>query len=468
MIDIQTKIHDKFSIEFKVGLVLRKKLDINEFNVAMWLFFPNGLDINPSSYTKNDFYRDVKSNVRLMTPHFHLAGIAGGEAIPLKNLKNAARESREAFDFQCKLFAAIVKSALRNDTALIYKTEDEDTLKLAYTRFAENAKEILHGYESVRKLATSEIYEYCGEFICNKIEKLSFRVMEHIRKDGRYPELIELYTETVREVNEYQKKHGYATLSKKNPQGNSDYIYRHSVLKKIVESQLYLRAPKKRDGALVEQAYYSIAAGLAMLFATVVAWSFQRTFGNLTWPLFIALIISYMMKDRIKELMRFYFSHKMGSRYFDKKAKMILREQEIGWLKEAMDFVPKDKIPQNILEIAGEKPVFEGEKLLTDAKVLLYRKRIHIDSEKLDAGTFYESPGINDIMRLQVNNYLQKMDDPQTEASIINAKGEQEQLLCNRYYYINVVIQYEHFDQIDNLHFRIKLSKDGISELVEV
>lgn len=33
----------------------------------------------------------------------------------------------------------------------------------------------------------------------------------------------------------------------------------------------------------------------------------------------IVLVISYMLKDRIKDLLRYYFAHKLGNKYYDKK-----------------------------------------------------------------------------------------------------------------------------------------------------
>ena len=68
MIEIQAKIHDKFSIEFKVGFITRKRLAISDFVMNTWIFVPHSLDINPMTYDKTRFYRDIKSNVRLITP----------------------------------------------------------------------------------------------------------------------------------------------------------------------------------------------------------------------------------------------------------------------------------------------------------------------------------------------------------------------------------------------------------------
>ena len=101
----------------------------------------------------------------------------------------------------------------------------------------------------------------------------------------------------------------------------------------------------------MEQIYYSIAAGVAMIFATAVAWATQVRYGNITWPLFIVLVISYMLKDRIKELMRFYFAHKLGNKYYDKKAKIQIGSKDVGIIKEGVDFISFGKTPQEVLKL---------------------------------------------------------------------------------------------------------------------
>ncbi len=47
MIDIKAKIHDKFSVEFKVGFVADGERG-NDFAINTWIFLPNSLDINPA------------------------------------------------------------------------------------------------------------------------------------------------------------------------------------------------------------------------------------------------------------------------------------------------------------------------------------------------------------------------------------------------------------------------------------
>ena len=73
--------------------------------------------------------------------------------------------------------------------------------------------------------------------------------------------------------------------------------------------------------------------------------SFQQTYGNFTMPLFIALVVSYMFKDRIKDLMHYWFANKLGSKFYDYKIKLVMHGEPVGWGKEGCDFVNEEKLP---------------------------------------------------------------------------------------------------------------------------
>lgn len=463
MIDIKTKIHDRFSIEFKVGFVTRRKTKKNDFTVGMWIFIPESLDITPSTYSKSDFYRDVKTNVRLITPNFILRDIVGGSAIPLKNLTRAAaamasdytRTNTAEFAFQAKMFAAIVKSSLRDEYYYIREQKRKDLL---IDNYIENLRDIIEAYMELKMTISTpsvgeegqEAYDMSGDFLCAISSHFSLKLLKDISDIKSLARQKEELTALVRRINALAEERGYSCPTD---------VYKHGILKKYVESQLYLRVPKKRDGMLIEQAYYSLAAGLAMLFATMVAWAFQRRFGNLTWPLFIALIISYMMKDRIKELMRYYFAHRVSDKYFDNKAKISLKDHEIGLMKEAVDFIPKQNVPDEIRNIV---------KAHTGERVLLYRKAVHIDREKMVENASYNYSGVNDIIRLQVNSFLHKMDNPQVPVNVLDESGKVKQVMCPKEYYLNIVLSYTYDDVQDFKQFRIILDRNGIKAIEEL
>ena len=82
----------------------------------MWIFVTNSLDINPSTYSKANFYRDVKSNVRLITPRYLMRDIANGKESPAERVRQAmthmasdpTRTAIAEYESQIKIFAAIV------------------------------------------------------------------------------------------------------------------------------------------------------------------------------------------------------------------------------------------------------------------------------------------------------------------------------------------------------------------------
>lgn len=450
MIEINAKIHDRYTVEFKVGFVTEQTSGQDDFLLGMWVFVPSSLDINPSTYTKKAFYRYFKSNIRLITPRFPLSEIVSGSSIPLNNVRNAGGDC----DYQLRMFVSIVKSALRSSLTDIEAASPGVERRELCIRFIADLHAILKEYQTLGWDEDRDgPYSRCGEFLCNVSAEAVFRAM----KTG---ECREEFSSLLGEISAIREKYGFLSVMPGNPEVNRKYICRHGTVKKYSEEQLYLSAPKTKDGVIAEQAYYSIAAGLAMLFATVVAWAFQKQFGNLTWPLFIALIISYMMKDRIKELMRYYFAHRVGSKYFDNKAEIRHRDQTIGFMKEGMDFVKRSKVPAEVLAMRGNAA--------DDENVMLYREKLRIDRAALEKISVYKHEGINDIIRLQVQGFLRKADNPVKNVGYLDSEGNVVSVACEKNYFLHIILQYKQDGRECFKTFRLRMNRDGIKSVTQI
>ena len=94
----------------------------------------------------------------------------------------------------------------------------------------------------------------------------------------------------------------------------------------------------------------AMAAGLSMVFATLVAFYTQSRFGDLTFPFFIALVVAYMLKDRIKELGRYLFSAHLQTRLYDRRIDIRTQDgkQKLGVLREKMSFVNEADVPKPV------------------------------------------------------------------------------------------------------------------------
>ena len=118
MIDENVKIHDQFSVELKVGFVARKKQKINDFAFNIWIFNPNSLDINRFTYTKDNFYRDLTSHIRLITPSYLLRNIADQSVPPFSSLEKSfntlsaapTRTNKANYEYELKMFLSILNT----------------------------------------------------------------------------------------------------------------------------------------------------------------------------------------------------------------------------------------------------------------------------------------------------------------------------------------------------------------------
>lgn len=486
MIDILAKIHDKFSIEFKVGFHARRRVKINDFVMNTWIFVPDSLDINSQTYTRDHFYRDIRDNIRLITPIFLLRDITRGENSPLQHLEFAfnniasspSRSSVAEFEYQIKMFSAIFKSALRDQIKYIFVTAQKEDRDFLFDSLLEDVMDILSKYRSLSNIIKTHTvsqenynyFEFGDEFMSNIVEKQFYTLLATLNssdKDfaNRFREKI---LKTIDGEIQHKTANGYPVVSPESSDKYRDLVFRRGVLKKFIESDLFLTAKKKKDGVLVEQIYFSLAAGVSMIFATTVAFSFQMKFGNFTMPFFVALVVSYMLKDRIKDLMRYYFAHKRRAKYFDNKITVSIKENIIGWSKEGFDFISERKVPKEVLQIRNRSALLEADNRYTQEKIILYRKLMQIDREKLDENSKYFVAGINEIIRISVQSFLNKMDNPEVPLYISKANGDIEKLQGIKAYYLNFIIQLKYQDFEKFKRYRVIVNRNGINAIEEL
>lgn len=481
MIEENIKIHNRFSFEIKLGFIARKKLKVSQFAVNTWIFIPNSLDINQTTYDKNDFYRDVKSNIRLITPVFLLRDIASGNQSPLNKLEKSMRRlateptrtNIAAYENHIKIFLSIIKSALRDESGHIIRNSQKEDVLFLINEFIENVTIISKRYRSLRRIInvatiSDELNNYFlfgDEFMSNVVEQNCFKII-HVCSNGEDPGKIKKrLLELIQQEIQYKQIKGYLIPEEKSPDRNREFVHRLTLLKKYAENVLLVTANKKKDGVLKEQAYYSLAAGISMIFATAIAFSIQLKYGNFTMPFFVALVVSYMLKDRIKELGRYYFAHKLGKNYFDHKTKITLDNRFIGWSKEAMDFIDENKVPLEVLKYRNRSAILEAYNRNNDEKIILYRKLVSLNRKSLDEVSEYATTGINDFLRFNVTSFTAKMDNPEVPLFVLNETEQFGIVNAEKIYFMNLLIQLKNEDQFEYRRYRIIFNRDGIKEI---
>lgn len=487
MIEESVKIHDKFSVEIKLGYRTKRSLEINDYSISTWFFIPYSLDINRHTYKKDDFYSDLKINIRLTTPVYLLREIAVGKESPFHLLENAfkklsvkpTRTNKDEYDYHIKMFHSILKSSLRNEINHISENIIADDRQFLISSYINHLTIILDRYRKLRRIINTptvneefmNYYLLSDEFMSSLVEQNTYNLLNNLEKqfkdDYKFNKL--KLINLLRNEIEYKEKVGYPYIKKSSPENNQEVVYRRGVLKKYFESQLFLESRKRKDGIVIEQLLYSLAAGLSMIFATAIAFTFQSKFGNFTMPFFIALVIGYMLKDRIKELTRYYLGGKVNKRLFDHKNTIRVKDcPKIGWCKESFDFVKEESIPKRAAKLRNRSQIMEFENKSANEKIVLYRKQIRINRKRLNHNyKHYEIIGINDIIRFNISRFVKNMDNPRVPAYILNEDGY-ENIRGDKLYYINFIMKFKHDDISDYHRYRIAFNREGIKKVEEL
>ncbi len=489
MVRIRTRIHDKFSLEFKIWYEnegAKEGIKPEQFRLESWVFLPATLGVNALTYTREQFYSDITNYYRAITPVFGLAEVANctgdfsvvtpAARSPFDYLSNSVynlvhyptKANIAEYEYQIKMFCAICKSAMREQYNLIKELGSQrkefEKEHSELVSFIKHTRQILKTYASLgnsfKEKTEASLYKYFAfgeEFIINLSELYFYKLEQHILSAN-------IVGSFLIELDEHKRERGYGQMKRGSGRSNSKLLYRWNVLKKYIESDLFLSVDKRKSGVLKEQIWYSIAAGLAMVFATAVSFAFQQKYGNFTMPLFVALVVSYMLKDRIKELVRSVFSSNRKLKYFDNKTLLSVKDTVIGRSREGFDIIPQSTVPQEIIEMRNRSLILDVENSINEESVLFYRNLIELDSNRLSSTSEYKINGINEILFLNLSSFIKKMDNPQAVYNICGANGIEE-INVKKVYYLNFIFQISYKDTVTRNRYRVTMNRNGIIEL---
>jgi hypothetical protein len=258
----------------------------------------------------------------------------------------------------------------------------------------------------------------------------------------------------------YRKKMKYPSVANNNKLAES-MLHREGRLKRFIESALFLTINTRKEGVLYEQLFFSLAAGLAMVFATSIAFATQMIFGTLTLPFFIILVISYMFKDRIKELTRMFLDKKRKKAFFDFRTIISMQENpKIGIVKEGFGFESQKYIPPEIKTAREKMRVTEIPEEWLEDKVILYKTKITINK----SASLQAFKGVSQILRFDISPFTIKMDDHEKEV-FIKAKKNISRHTVNHVYHLNLILRFYEGKQITYRYFKLVCDKRGIKRI---
>ncbi len=477
------QLHDKYQFEVKFTYPLDRARESTEYHVETFMFIPNNLCVNSSTYSREEFFNDMQKYIRFKTPASLLRVLDQGDASPLAKLAatmKALAESREPaaardYEERLKMFCSILKSALRDEESFLERSKDDANFKELAANYMRSSRELLSKFRGLKisvqaptvDVRLLKLFELADEFVsitaCKYLSRLAV-FLKGLGDDALRAEAIALIDEET-----FRRASNQQPSVPKADSDNEEYLYREGVLKKIMASILFLRTSTKREGKFLEQFLFGLAAGLAMAFATFVAFYSRAVVAiqDFSASFFIILVVAYMFKDRIKEVSRNYMSAKLRERMYDYRTDIFnALDKKVGVCKESFSFIPDSKVPSQIAKIRNKDYFTELENGCLGEDIILARKSIRLFSKGCERiFSDFNVDGVVDIMRFNVRGFLEKMDNP-TKDIPIASNGEIVTIKGKRVYHINLIIRYGMEGREDFFRrFRLVVARNGIRRI---
>ncbi len=463
------KITNSNQFEINISYPTKRDRKKTQYNVKMFLFIPESLDINERTYPKALFYDDYLGHIRLNTPKSNLKALTNRLSKLLNFLDGnlGKKEQHEYINYETKMIICSYIDSLEEISQII--KDKKLTVRKAslyiqrIKRFDSLKKDLFEFYKISDNEEIRHLLKSSAEYISLITQRYLFIININLRKKA------DLYRDIINEIIKiinsdilFEKENDLPYISR-NDAMNEKVIFRYSVFKKYFYSILYLKQDIEEDAKKIRQFYYAIAAGISMVFATTVVFITQQKFGNFTTPFFAALVLSYMFKDRIKEISRVYFEKKLNIKAYDFRDKIydMERHKLFGYFQKKVKFVKKDELDKKIIDARLLKTNNRLSTWYLNEKILKYEKNITIYNKKIKDVYGNNVEGVTDIMRFDISRFKTKMSEPKVPLYRLNHNN----LYGDRVYHVNMVFVLTSEGREDIHKVRLVLTKEGIKRI---
>lgn len=473
MIRETLKASGKKTIEIKQRILFPHAARQIQYSVDTWFFFPTNLLINRWNYSPAAFQQSLKNYIRLRPPTASLRKLAlkddainAVEQALQATVNSIDPEVAKHYERELKLFCLVYKRALRLAVKRVQRLTDAEEREAEVVIFAKTVAAILERYRALATSAkqadarlASPAYSYCDEYLAIVTTQYGIQLLHTLPDSPAREQLRSVW----REQMQYRDQH-YPDSVPQTGTDNELPVYRWSILKKYVSSLLFLDVRRQSGETLLAHTIASIAAAIAMIFATAVAFIWQGKYGALSTPLFLAMVIGYIFKDRMKESFRTKL-FKLFRRWLPDRRQIIYKNfgEPIGSCEESFVFVSEFSLPIDVRILRRKSLMVDVQNSFISENVLLYSKRVRIkDIDALSAGINHS---IMDITRLDITDFLRHTDELFEELPVLDdesmASGE-------KVYHINLIRQVNDGRRTSMHRVRMVINREGIKRVEEV
>jgi hypothetical protein len=485
----EIQFRDRWQFELKSEFFPRSPTQASTYGQEFYFFIPNALQINSSTYSKEEFYRDLTHFIRYKTPEFTFKELINpqNEHSPISRLhdllaKEESKETVELADNEIKLLGNILRSSARDRIAEILAIAPHDEkLNEECLSFCKDLKQTQDAVDELQKkllahFTSEKLRTTCGyfdEFVSNTFDFYLTGLLDELRKKKR--DLSNAADHALCEAIIREKKHREAihhiVLHRHGQRDRRDEIlYRSGLLKKFIMDALMLPTTRASIQERYSQVIGSISAGIAMLiYILLFVWQGQWFVIN-SAPFIIITVLAYILKDRLKEGLK-TLSFQRALRWFSDYSTEIRSPDEkkiLGKLRESFTFVDESEISEDILNARHREFHTVMEAFKRPEQVIYFKRRITMYAPTSPKPRFN---ALNILLRFNIQDFLAKASNPYHSYSTLDPETKAIlRIRLPKVYHFNIILKNSFVDEnnepITELKkFRLILDKNGIKEI---
>ena len=481
------KSHGSRQLELNLKYPLVKDRDKACFHLDCYFFNPYQLTVTGNRYGIASFFRDLHSYTRYTVPVIPLDKLVDRscDVSPLTRIYKMLSKSSMASElnekgvlYELRVLTNVYHRQLTEIRHLLKQRLDQ-TQDAEYSavylqssleevdRFLENFRRLHQEFLDSRVSdLLRESLQWADESISLRTEKFQYRAHQMLVGRPDMAACRERLEKRLDSEQQYRIHRGYATIIYPDDEtGNELFAYREGILKKWSEGCLYLSRLPSSIAANIAQIMMGAAAGIAMAFAVLATIFASRWFVAESLPWVILIVLAYIAKDRIKDLLRSFLITMIPSLMADQIENLIdpALDEKVGSSRSRARFCRPDQIPDLVTRLRNIRAnVFKN--VIPPEDILHYHKSIRFDSAKIrDNHKRLES--LTEIIRLKMDHWFANMDDPADQLFCMK-NGVVTTVAASRVYHVNLIVclsDCNHPDKQQSLfRYRLIMSRDGI------
>jgi len=486
-LNIQNIHYNRFQFDLKFEYLLESGVNRKRiFQIDTFFFLPNNMGITPENYSKEMFFSGLQRYLKYKISIDSYRDIIDGPCSPLRQFELALAElGRRYTPENCKKYATLLRifCSVMRTAAIDEPLAGGISTCNAVSNYDDSLRQIRGIISRFRLLKETsafsglhpeeqKYYSYADEFLSlclNEFLCKQWRRLEKIAVRENLNEARSSLWNLMREEQHYRFQNHYRSAVQGDTK-KSDRLYWERILKKTMASVLFLRPQRQRNGIFIENFFFCISAGIAMIFATGVAFAWKGLYlEEFSFSFFAIWVFAYMGKDRIKELLRYYFQNRL--RHYIHDYKTVVKDafgNPVGCSLESMMFVENEqKLEPAILRTRNRSHITELEHDNYKEHVIAFRKQVEFS---LPENLSRYHLGINKVIdstRYNIGGFLSKLDEPLKKILFPSDSGTMTEEEVTRIYHLNAVIRYgEKNRECNYLKLRFILSRDGIRRMI--